>query len=836
MTRPQRLWNTLTAPRASDEDEARREYMTKVNLVVLSGLVHCFTLIAFAACAFGMLPLDTPVLLALMGVVLIVGWWLARRGRWRIAGYIPPLLFFAAAVYGNFIGGVDAPAMLLYALAIVLAATLQDRRGQVVILALCLAFYIGLGLAHAAGLLVALRSAQTAFLNRVSIAVGAIVGITGSVWFLSDQFQLALRRARALAQEARANAENAATFKTLVENAVNGIAICDRAGRLTVVNRAGYTLFGYDQAAQEMTGLAQAALWAGEDGASLAEMAFALALAGGWTGEARLRRKDGSIFDGHLVLFPVYEKPGDVAYLGMIFEDITARKQAERALRDSQEELRVLVETLPAAFYRCEVNFPWKMHYVNSGIFSFTGRQASEFTEDGLNYGDIVFAEDLPELGRVVAEAIAQQQQYERQYRVCHADGSLHWVYEKGEAVYSEDGEPLYLHGIIIDVTEREQMERRAQLQERLAVVGQLAAGIAHDFNNIMATITLYSDLLARETALSAAGQQRAQTVQQQAHRAADLIGQLLDFSRWSVMEKRTLPLLPFLKEFVNLLVRILPENIDLSLEYDATDYLIAADPTRMQQVLMNLALNARDAMPGGGKLRFAVSRLTVKAGESAPFPDLTPGAWLRIMVADTGTGIPPDVLPRIFEPFFTTKRPGEGTGLGLSQVYGIVSQHGGRIDVSSQVGAGTQFTLYFPALETPPLAEASDATDLLSGTGETILVVEDDISTRDALVTGIKDLGYMVLMAGDGREALTVCQSQAIDLVLSDLVMPVLGGQALYEALKVAHPGVRMILMTGYPLTGEIRAFLERERIPWLQKPISLRAIAQLIRETLDG
>ncbi len=505
-------------------------------------------------------------------------------------------------------------------------------------------------------------------------------------------------------------------------------------------------------------------------------------------------------------------------------------------MQDSQEELRVLVETLPAAFYRCEVNFPWKMHYVNSGIFSFTGRQASEFTEGGLNYGDVVFAEDLPELSRVVAEAIAQRQQYERQYRVCHIDGSLHWVYEKGEAVYDEDGEPLYLHGIIIDVTEREQMERRAQLQERLAVVGQLAAGNAHDFNNIMATITLYSDLLARETALSAVGQQRAQTVQQQAHRAADLIGQLLDFSRWSVMEKRTLPLLPFLKEFVNLLARILPENITLALEYDATDYLIAADPTRMQQVLMNLALNARDAMPGGGELRFAVSRLTIGAGEPAPFPDMAPGAWLRIVVADTRRGISPDRLPRIFEPFFTTKRPGEGTGLGLSQVYGIVSQHGGRVHVASQVGAGTQFTLYFPALECPPLDEATDAADLPTGVGETILVVEDDISTRDALVTGIKELGYTVLTASDGQEALTICRSQAVDLVLSDLVMPVMSGRALYEALKATHPGARVILMTGYPLSGETRAFLERERVSWLQKPISLRAIARLIRETLNG
>jgi len=835
VTRPQRLWNILTAPRASDEDEARREYMTKVNLVVLGGTVHSFALIAFIACAFGMLPLDTPVLLAVMSLILIVGWWLAKMGHWRAAGYLPPLTFFAAAVYGNFIGGVDAPAMLLYALAIVLSATLQDRRGQVMILALCLTFYIGLGLAHAGGVLVALRSAQTAFLNRVSIAVAAIVGITVSVWFLSDQFQLALRRTRALAQEARANAENAAIFKTLVENVLNGIAVCDRSGRLTVVNRAGYALFGYDLAGQEMTGLAQAALWA-EEGDLSAEAAFALALAGGWTGEVRLRRKDGSTFDGHLVMFPVYEKPDDVACLGMIFEDITARKQAERALQDSQEELRVLVETLPAAFYRCEVNFPWKMHYVNNGIFSFSGRQASEFTEDGLAYGTIVFAEDVPKLIRAVNEAVAQRQQYEHQYRVCHADGSLHWVYEKGEAVYSADGAPLYLHGIIIDVTEREQMERRAQLQERLAVVGQLAAGIAHDFNNIMATITLYSDLLTRETALSAAGQQRAQTVQQQAHRAADLISQLLDFSRWSVMEERTLLLLPFLKEFVNLLARILPENINLSLEYDATDYLIAADPSRMQQVLMNLALNARDAMPGGGELRFVVSRLIVKAGESAPFPDMAPGTWLRIVVADTGTGIPPDVLPRIFEPFFTTKRPGEGTGLGLSQVYRIVSQHGGRIDVASQIGVGTQFTLYFPALDVPTLSEAADTTDLVAGAGEAILVVEDDISTRDALVTGIENLGYTVLTASDGREALTVCQSQAVDLVLSDLVMPVLGGRALYEALKVAHPGLRVILMTGYPLTGEIRAFLERERIPWLQKPISLRAIAQLIRETLDG
>jgi two-component system cell cycle sensor histidine kinase/response regulator CckA len=285
-------------------------------------------------------------------------------------------------------------------------------------------------------------------------------------------------------------------------------------------------------------------------------------------------------------------------------------------------------------------------------------------------------------------------------------------------------------------------------------------------------------------------------------------------------------------------LERTLPEHIQVELAYDERDHMVNADPTRVQQAIMNLAVNARDAMPEGGRLRIGLKRIQVTDPRRAPLPEMEAGDWVQVSVTDSGTGIPPDVLPHIFEPFFTTRAP-EGTGLGLAQVYGIVSQHEGHVDVETAAGEGTTFILYLPAL---PLGRQDESTlrgedlDLFRGHGQTILVVEDEPATRRALVDGLELLGYRILEAADGREALALYEQRGggIDLVLSDAVMPQMGGQALFWALREQDPAVKVVLVTGHPLERELEGLRSEGLAGWLLKPLDIERLARVVAEAL--
>jgi two-component system cell cycle sensor histidine kinase/response regulator CckA len=401
------------------------------------------------------------------------------------------------------------------------------------------------------------------------------------------------------------------------------------------------------------------------------------------------------------------------------------------------------------------------------------------------------------------------------------------------------------------DVTQQREVERRVQQQERLAAVGQLAAGIAHDFNNIMATIVLYAQMTARAKGVSDVVRQRMETIDDQAAHASRLIQQILDFSRQAVLERRPLDLGVLVKEHAGLLRRTLPESIDVEVvlrpaEGGVEDYTVLADPTRMQQMVTNLALNARDAMPEGGNLHIELERLEVRPGESPVLPEMEAGDWVVVTVVDTGTGISTDVIPRIFEPFFTTKAP-LGSGLGLAQVHGIVGQHKGRITVDTEVGKGTTFTVYLPAYspESSAAIAPKGPSMLPLGQGELILVVEDDAAVRQALVEGLGDLNYQAMAVANGREALAALDemlfadgspSREIALVLSDVVMPGMGGLALLHAVRERGLDIPVLMMTGHPLERELEGLREQGVIDWLSKPVALDELAHLIAQTLGA
>ena len=311
-----------------------------------------------------------------------------------------------------------------------------------------------------------------------------------------------------------------------------------------------------------------------------------------------------------------------------------------------------------------------------------------------------------------------------------------------------------------------------------------------------------------------------------------------MDFSRKSVSQQQTLDLVPFLKESIKFLERTIPENIRIVLEVTPGEFVVEADPTKIQQVITNLAVNARDAMPAGGTLRFQLAYLSLEPDEPPPYPDLPAGDWVLLNISDTGSGIPSEILPHIFEPFFTTKERGKGTGLGLAQVYGIVKQHQGHIDVNSLSGQGTTFTICLPAvLVFKPKTEAEPQLQLPRGHGETILLVEDEPDVLEVNQIILEELGYQTITCSNGKQALEVYteHKEKIDLVLTDMMMPEMDGLTLFEALKSKNQEVRVVIITGYPLMPEANQALSQGKVSWLQKPVNITKMAQAVSQVLD-
>ena len=487
---------------------------------------------------------------------------------------------------------------------------------------------------------------------------------------------------------------------------------------------------------------------------------------------------------------------------------------------------------------------------------NLTGVNLLEMERDALlkmPFSRFVFAEDQDTYYFHRRQLLEADPRQSCDLRMVKQDGTPFHARLECTAIHDEHGN-THLRAIVTDVTARvqaeealrtsnrrlagtlaelEEMQERLVQQERLAAVGQLAAGIAHDFNNFLASITLYSQMSLRAPGLPPRIGEHLKVIVEETRRAADLVQQVLDFSRRSVINRRPLTLAPLLEEIVGLLERTLPENIRIDLICGPGEYIISADPTRIQQAVVNLALNARDAMPKGGELRIALSRTTgAEETRCTTCGEIIKGAWILLAVTDTGTGIAPDVLSRIFEPFFTTKAP-LGHGLGLAQAYGIMKQHEGHVKVETQAGHGTTFTLYWPALSETRSEEQSQAQPVAAqGQGECILIVEDNVALRAALAGVLEMLNYRVLEAANGREALAVLDQHRdrVRLVISDRVMPVMGGLELVQELRQRQLQVKVLMLTGYPLSESTRESTPEGVVGWVQKPPSLEQLSERV------
>lgn len=553
--------------------------------------------------------------------------------------------------------------------------------------------------------------------------------------------------------------------------------------------------------------------------------------------EAQAKVATGEIRDYEIHAIPLREKERVTAILS-VARDITERKRAEqereRLLAQIQEQARrvqQIIDTVPEGVILLDTD--GRVVLANPlGEKDLVALAGAKVGDTLTHLGDHPLAELLTSSPKGMWHEV-------------ETDGSSRQVFEVFARPLEEGPETEGWVLVLRDITQQREIQRRMQQQERLAAVGQLAAGIAHDFNNILTSIIGFAALVRMKPTVSQAAGHDLDLIIQEGQRAARLTRQILDFSRQSTVEKRPLDLAIFLKETVKLLKRTIPENIRVTREIGPGEYLLNADPACIQQAFMNLAINARDAMPEGGNLHIGLERIQIEDQKESPLPGIQVGEWVRVTVSDSGMGIPPDVLPHIFEPFFTTKPAGEGTGLGLAQVWGIVKQHEGHIDVATKVGEGTTFTLYLPALqEPPPETLTQDISTLPRGQGETILVVEDDPAAREVLVSSLETLNYRALEAANGREALEVFErhagddagsGQGIALVLSDRVMPEMGGAALLRALRNKGWMGRVILMTGH-LVDEKDGDLQSEGVvEWLQKPVSLEQLAQVVARVLS-
>jgi PAS domain S-box-containing protein len=456
-----------------------------------------------------------------------------------------------------------------------------------------------------------------------------------------------------------------------------------------------------------------------------------------------------------------------------------------------------------------------------------------------------VHPDDLPKMNKTLEESLRTRQPFVFDHRVKLPDGTIRFIHGRGEVIANERGEPGKTFGIVQDVTEAKKAEeslRQAENQlrqsQKMEAIGRLSGGVAHDFNNLLTVINGYSSLTMSLMDEADPLRKNIAEVLKAAERAASLTGQLLAFSRKQVVHSQVLNINNVIRGTEKMLRRLIGEDVELSTSFDDSLRNVSADPGQIEQVIMNLAVNARDAMPRGGKLTIRTSNVTVDQSSTFRNRTLAVGDYVMLSVSDDGVGMSEEVRSHLFEPFFTTKGLGKGTGLGLATCYGIVCQAGGDIRVYSEPNAGTTFKIYLPVTETAQEKVAAGSSGQMPRGQETILVVEDDSGVRELAVNVLRRCGYRVQISNDAYEALEAIKGNPqFDLVITDVIMPRMSGKDLRDQIKTYRPDTEVLLMSGY--AGDAlahRGVLDEGGLFFLEKPFSPAELARKVRTILDA
>jgi two-component system cell cycle sensor histidine kinase/response regulator CckA len=650
------------------------------------------------------------------------------------------------------------------------------------------------------------------------------------------------------------------------------LCVVDFDGCFRVLNQAWQSALGYSK--EELSGTPRVGLMPIEDRAVvLTHDAKIAAGASAVSFETRCRRKDGSY---------IWLQWNEVALPGMpgilaAARDITKEKDQENEALNSRNDLEAQLQESNAAVVRansillaeishrrhvvkllCEVQEKYRSIFENAveGIFQSTPEGTYLSVNPALAR---IKGYDTPEQLIADMENIGEQsyvdpgrrlefkQVMEKdgvamgfEYEAYRKDGQRIWLSMNARAVRDAEGAVRYYEGTVEDITERKRLGDQLRLAQKMEAVGQLAGGIAHDFNNLLSVINGHTELLLGQLGESSSLRWNTEQIHKASGRAAALVRQLLAFSRRQVLKPEVLDLNSVVRDVESMIGRIIGENIVVETVLDKTLGCVRADQSQIEQVIVNLALNARDAMPMGGKLTIQTENVE-RAEESvcAGGGRVAAGSYVAVTVTDTGIGMDAAIQGHIFEPFFTTKDQGTGYGLGLSTVYGIVKQSGGCIGLRSEMGQGAAFTILLPRTVGSTTALPKPIVKNRSWTGtETVLLVEDDVALRELMMSMLLRLGYKVLEASHGSQALNIARKlgQKIDLLLTDVVMPGISGPQLSHEIAALHPAVKVLLMSGYPESVSGKAVTTSVGMPLLEKPFKQPELARKLREVLEA
>ena len=656
-------------------------------------------------------------------------------------------------------------------------------------------------------------------------ADGTVVKLMGITRDITDQ-----RRA----EEALRQSE--ALFRTAFEDTAVGMALTSVDGRLRRANRFFCGMLGYTE--EELLAKTFTDITHPEDREKNLQDVRRL-LAGEvqtFHIEKRYLHKLGRPVWAQVSVSLTRDTHGNPVHFIVQAQDIDARKQAEDALRESEQRLRLLAEVIPQQVWTARPD--GQLDYVNRRTLDYFERQPEELV--GWRWQEVIHPDDLPECLRRWTHALETGRPYEMEFRLKRAgDATYQWHLGRALPLTDEHGRVLKWFGTNTDITERKQLEEQLRQAQKMEAVGRLAGGIAHDFNNLLTVINGHSHRL-----LSGAGSQdrwrpKVEDILRAGERAAGLTNQLLAFSRKQIIHPQVLSLNRVVADLERILSRLIGEHIELVLALNPDLGSVKADSGQIEQVIMNLALNARDSMPNGGRLTIATMNTVFGQTDADKPPGLPPGAYAKLIVTDTGQGMDKATLAHLFEPFFTTKDVGKGTGLGLATVYGIVAQSGGAICASSTPGQGATFTVCFPQVAQVPEPSLPPGASHRSTRGsETILLAEDERNVRELAREVLEEEGYRVLEARNGVEALAIAGQHTgpIHLLLTDVVMPEMGGHALAQRLTSDRQGLKVLYMSGYTADPDMQQGILGTRAAFLSKPMLPEMLLQKVREVLDA